>query len=78
MSAHISKRVRVFPHLDPAGQKSGNRWYSQLKRLSVHVDCFRFDGLIKQDRSPIGDLNDLAYVDADQFEGDRELWRVIP
>jgi hypothetical protein len=78
MPYFTGKRVRLFPHADEPGQNTGAKWSAQLKRRGVDVDCFSFEGLRQVDGSPVGDLNDLAYIRADDFEDDRELWGVMP
>ena len=66
------KRVRIFPHTDPAGTKAANRWAAQLATVGAIVDCFSFAGLRKADSSPVGDLNDATQIhpeDAHELEG---------
>ena len=74
-----NRRVRIFPHADPAGQAAAVRWTAQLERVGCEVDAFRFDGLRRCDGGVMADLNDLAMVDADCFEAERaELSEVLP
>ena len=74
-----NKRVRLFPHSDPAGQDAAVRWTGQLERVGCEVDAFSFEGLRRADGEPVADLNDLALVDADDFEAERnELERILP
>ena len=66
------KRIRIFPHTDPAGTKAANRWAAQLEAVGADVDCFSFAGLRKADGSPVGDLNDATQIhpeDAHELEG---------
>ena len=73
------KRIRIYPHADPAGRKAAVRWCGQLECVSCVVDAFRFDGLRRADGGAVGDLNDLANMDADAFEAERnELSEVLP
>lgn len=72
------KRVRIFPHLDEAGQKAAQRWTSQLEEIGVIVDCFDFRNILRIDGKPVKDLNDLALLNADGFENDPELAEVMP
>lgn len=72
------KRVRLFPHLDSAGQDAAARWTRQLELVGATVDGFDFTGLHRADGAPIGDLNDLASICADDFETEREAWAVMP
>ena len=54
-------------------------WASQLERVGCEVDAFSFDGLRRADGEPVADLNDLALVDADDFEAERsDLERILP
>jgi len=61
------KRIRIFPHCDKAGFNAALRWLNQLKG-TVNVTWFDFDGLIRTDGKPVGDLNDLASVAYDSWE----------
>jgi hypothetical protein len=72
------KRVRLFPHLDDAGQQSAERWTTQLERMGCVVDCFALTGITKVDGHLAKDLNDLSSMNADAFVRDRELWSVLP
>jgi hypothetical protein len=66
------KRIRIFPHTDPAGTKAAERWAAQLEAVGADVDCFSFAGLRKADGSPVGDLNDCTSIhpeDAHELEG---------
>jgi len=66
------KRIRIFPHTDPAGTKAANRWAAQLEAVGAEVDCFSFEGLRRADGSPVGDLNDATQIhkeDAHELEG---------
>lgn len=73
------KHVRLFPHHDPIGQAAAVRWTEQLERVGCEVDAFSFDGLWRSDGQAVKDLNDLALLDADCFEAEREeLSKVLP
>jgi hypothetical protein len=71
------KRVRIFPHLDDAGQDAAVRWERQLTEAGADVDCFSLGGIRMNDGGPVGDLNDLALLHADDFEDDRALWSLF-
>ena len=74
-----NKRVRIYPHMDAAGAAAAVRWTAQLERVGCDVDAFSFEGLRRADGGAVGDLNDLALVDADDFEAERaELERILP
>lgn len=74
-----NKRVRLFPHLDTAGREAAVRWSRQLERVGCDVDAFDFHGLRRADGGVVADLNDLAAVDADDFEANRaDLERILP
>ena len=74
-----NKRVRLFTHADAAGHQGAAAWASQLERVGCEVDAFSFDGLRRADGGSVADLNDLALVDADDFEAERaELERILP
>ena len=72
------KRVRIYPHLDDAGQKAAQRWTEQLESVNAVVDCYDLSGIPNVTGGRVGDLNDLSSLDADTFESDRELWSVLP
>lgn len=72
LPSFANKKVRVFTHVDPAGQKGAQRWAAQLEGVGATVDCFSFAGLRKADGSPVNDLNDCTQIhpdDAAQLEG---------
>jgi len=71
------KRVRIFPHLDEAGQDAAARWENQLVDAGATADCFSLANIRKTDESEIKDLNDLAFLHADDFEQDRALWSLF-
>ncbi|MGB8473260.1 MAG: CHC2 zinc finger domain-containing protein [Candidatus Acidiferrum sp.] len=70
------KCIRIFPHLDRAGRQAAQRWARQLE--GAEVDCFDFSGLQKTNGEAVTDLNDCASICADDFEGNRELWAMLP
>lgn len=49
-----NKRVRMFPHNDPAGIQAAHRWTEQLRAVTEEIDYFNFSGF-----SNINDLADL-------------------
>jgi hypothetical protein len=57
------KRVRIFGHADKAGHDSVRRLAEQLRQVQAEVDRFEFSGLVKNDGSPVKDLNDFILVD---------------
>jgi hypothetical protein len=71
------KRVRIFPHLDDAGQDAAARWERQLVDIGAEVGCISLAGVRKVDESAVKDLNDLAFLHADDFEKDRALWSLF-
>jgi hypothetical protein len=78
------KRVRIFAHIDapnPRGERPGYeaaaRWETQLAEVGASVTTFDLSGLRQSDGSPVGDLNDLARVSADDFEAEPELSAVM-
>jgi hypothetical protein len=72
------KRVRIYPHLDSAGQAAALRWTSQLESVNAEVDCFDLSGIPTTSGGLLKDLNELSSLSADSFESDRELWSVLP
>jgi hypothetical protein len=53
------KRVRIFAHADIAGQNAGRVWADQLISIGCEVTGYPFDGLLKLNGQPVGDLNDF-------------------
>ena len=70
------KRVRIYPHLDDAGQRAVERWTAQLESVNAVVDCFDLTGIPKTDGQTVKDLNDLTSLSIDVF--DPELFEVLP
>jgi hypothetical protein len=66
------KRVRIFVHDDDAGHSAAVNWADQLKGIAAKVDGYRFDGLVRTDGEPVGDLNDLLLIDYDCWEANRQ------
>lgn len=72
------RAVRIFEHDDPEGRKAGQTWARQLRSHAPKIDRVTFDGLRRTDGTPVKDLNDLALIDADDFEANRWIWRIVP
>lgn len=72
------KRVRIYPHLDKTGQDSIQRWTEQMESAGADVDFCDLSGIPTVTGGRVKDLNDLTQLDADTFESDRELWRILP
>lgn len=72
------KRVRIYPHLDKTGQDSIQRWTEQIESVGADVDYCDLSGIPTVTGGRVKDLNDLTQLDADTFESDRELWRILP
>jgi hypothetical protein len=72
------KRVRIFSHADNSGMESTARWTNQLRLVDATVDAVSFEGLRKTDESPVGDLNDLCFIHADDFESEAEIRNLVP
>ena len=69
------KRIRLFPHSDEPGRAAKERWDEQLTSFGAVVDSANFEGLAKEDGSPIGDLNDCNHISQKQ---QLELLNLIP
>jgi hypothetical protein len=52
------KRVRIFAHIDQAGQTAARQWADQLQSINVEVTGYSFAGLSSSNK-PVGDLNDF-------------------
>ncbi|MEO8351710.1 MAG: hypothetical protein ABI680_08260 [Chthoniobacteraceae bacterium] len=72
LPAFTGKRVRIFVHDDAEGLTAAGRWAGQLRGIAGRVDGFTFDGLMRNDGAPVKDLCDLASIDADSWEANRD------
>lgn len=72
------KPVRIFPHLDDAGQHAAERWTRQLESVGAEVDAFDLTGLHQSDGEPVRDLNDCSSICPDDFEAVPELRAMMP
>lgn len=54
-------QVKIFPHLDGAGQAAAQRWFDQLHSVAASVVGYSFEGLSRPD-VPVTDLNDFAHL----------------
>lgn len=77
LSLFRGKRVRIFPHLDEAGQKAAPRWEQQLAAAGATVRCISLKNIRTADGTPAKDLNDVCRVHPDDFERDRSLWNLF-
>jgi hypothetical protein len=71
------RRVRIFPHCDPAGHNAAREWTRQLHGAGAVVDAFDLSKLRRSDGWPHKDLNDLTQLDPDAFQSDRNLWKLF-
>ena len=72
LAAFTGKRVRIFVHDDAEGFAAAQRWAQQLRGVAALVDGFTLDGLTRIDGLPVKDLCDLASIDADSWEANRD------
>jgi hypothetical protein len=72
------RRVRICEQADKVGREATQDWARQLHPHVERLDAIRFDGLRQADGKPVEDLNDLCRIHADDFEGNRWTWEVIP
>jgi hypothetical protein len=68
-----SKRVRIFAHDDTTGYGGAATWSATLKAAGAIVDGFGFTGLRQSNGRPVGDLNDFARIDPDQWLSEHSL-----
>ena len=66
------KHVRVFVHDDADGLTAARRWAGRLRGIAGSVDGFTFAGLTRTDGAPVKDLCDLASIDPDSWEAQRD------
>lgn len=72
-----SKKVRIFPHLDDAGQRAAATWTTQLIRAGAKVKCVSLAGIPMATGQMVKDLNDVCRAHPDAFAGDRGLTRLF-
>jgi hypothetical protein len=72
------KHVRIFPHADVAGRKGGQRWAKQLTTVASKVELFSFENLRRMNGQPAKDLYDCRDLDAAEYLGDEDLWKLLP
>ena len=71
------RRVRVVPHLDPAGEEGVEKWISQLSSAGATVEVVRLAGSPKPDGSTIKDLNDYLPVYRAEKAAGLPDWRLL-
>jgi hypothetical protein len=76
--ALAGKTIRIFSNADKSGYSSTKRWADKLRSVDAKVDAVSCEGLRKTDESPVGDLNDLCFVHADDFESEAEIRNLVP
>ena len=72
LPAFAGKRIRIFINNDAEGYAAAQTWAGQLRGIASRVDGFTFDGLTRTDGKPVKDLCDLASIDADSWEAQRD------
>lgn len=72
------RHVRLFPHLDGAGQRAARAWARQLVQGGCQVDAFDVSGCIRADGESGKDLADICRIDADCFERERKFRVLLP
>jgi hypothetical protein len=72
------KRVRVFPHADDEGRQAAARWTRALLPIVAVMDGFDVSGCRRMTGEETKDLNDVCFIDADDFEEHRCLWALCP
>ena len=70
------RKIRIVPHMDPAGKKAATAWAGMLRRLGCPVDGFDLAALIKADGTPVKDLNDATSLIPSQSADLNQLFRM--
>lgn len=68
LPAFHGKRIRIFVHDDKAGRAAFERWAEQIQGAGGTVDGFDFSEMLREDGSPVGDLNDLCHIGAESLK----------
>jgi len=69
-----NRRIRIVPHMDPAGKKAALAWANLLRPLGCTVDGFDLSALTKIDGTPVGDLNDATSLIATQSDDLKQMF----
>jgi len=72
------RHVRLYPHLDQAGQRAAYSWAQQLVKAGCRVDAFNFKGLMRADGTAGKDLGDLLLIDPDCWERTAKFHQILP
>lgn len=72
------RHVRLFPHLDDAGQRAARAWARQLSQGGCRVDAFDLSGCICARGEAGKDLADVCRIDADCFEREPKFRALLP
>ena len=72
------KTVRVFPHADGEGRQAAARWTLALLPHVASMDGFDVSGCHRITGEAVKDLNDVCFIDPDDFEEHRCLWALCP
>lgn len=72
------KWVRIFRHTDQSGCIAAAHWTRALLPVVRKIDGFDFSSFHQIGGTPVKDLNDLCFIDADEFEENRSLWSICP
>ena len=68
------RKVRIVPHLDPAGAKAAAAWANLLGALDCKVDGFDLSRLTQVNGDPVTDLNDATSLPASDRDELRSLF----
>jgi hypothetical protein len=58
----VGRHVRIIPHCDESGAGACARWAECLNDVGAVVDSFNLNGLVRADKVPAKDLNDMLLV----------------
>ena len=72
------RHVRLFPHLDDAGQRAARSWARQLIDAGCRVDAFDFSECVRTDGQSGKDLADVCLINADCFESEQKFRALLP
>ena len=72
------RHVRLYPHLDEAGQRAARAWARQLVEVGCRVDAFDLSGCIRTDGEAGKDLADVCRIEATCFEREEKFRELLP
>lgn len=78
LTSWTGKHIRLFPHLDAAGNRAAVAWARQLVGAGCRVDAFDVSGCLCVDGQFGKDLADVCRIAPDCWERERKFHAMLP